>query len=103
MADSRFLSGAVLGGLLGAGVALLYSPRTGEETRRRIAAWRDANRINETPRSLPGEIVDFLGDMVAAAIERVEMATDSAKQATNEAKASLEAEWEAQKRGESTS
>ena len=27
MADSRFLSGAVLGGLLGAGVALLYSPQ----------------------------------------------------------------------------
>lgn len=29
-----FLSGAVIGGVIGAGVALLFAPRTGEETRK---------------------------------------------------------------------
>lgn len=31
-----FLAGAVIGGAIGAGVALLFAPRTGEETRKML-------------------------------------------------------------------
>jgi gas vesicle protein len=98
-----FFAGALVGGLLGAGLASLCAPRTGEETRRKLLEWRDANRINETPRTLPGEIVDFCGDLVAAAIERVDLAVEVARRATQEARDSLADEWEARKRGDSTS
>lgn len=34
MGIGGFLAGAVIGGAIGAGVALLFAPRSGEETRR---------------------------------------------------------------------
>lgn len=36
-----FLAGAVLGGVIGAGVALLFAPRSGEETRKILKSKAD--------------------------------------------------------------
>ncbi|MBN2100901.1 YtxH domain-containing protein [Candidatus Dojkabacteria bacterium] len=36
MGVASFLAGAVIGGVVGAGVALLFAPRSGEETRKII-------------------------------------------------------------------
>jgi gas vesicle protein len=45
---SSIALGFVLGGLVGAGLALLFAPRTGKETRQRLAdageRWSDAAR-----------------------------------------------------------
>ena len=40
--------GLLLGGLIGAGIGLIYAPRSGEETRRQLA--EEANRITENTR-----------------------------------------------------
>lgn len=43
--DSGFLIGAVLGGLIGAGAALLLAPKSGEETRKDLKQKADEMKV----------------------------------------------------------
>lgn len=50
---SGMIAGVILGAVIGAGIALLFSPRTGEETRRELA--RRARELGEDTRDRVGE------------------------------------------------
>lgn len=56
-----FLGGAVLGGVIGAGVALLFAPATGKETR---------ERLKEKAKDLEKDLAELKDDM-APKIEKV--------------------------------
>lgn len=68
-----FLSGLVLGGVIGAGVALLTTPQTGRKTRRRIR--RSARQIRGSTEKgledLSSELKNRVDDLVGAAKERI--------------------------------
>jgi gas vesicle protein len=50
---SGMMAGVILGAVIGAGIALLFSPRSGEETRRDLA--RRARALGEDTRERVGE------------------------------------------------
>lgn len=95
-----FPIGVAVGGTLGAALGLLLAPRSGEETRRKIAAWREAQRAR---RPAEGGAVDAAIDLglsaVAVALERIETAYSAARLAADEARQKLQAEWEARRAG----
>lgn len=83
--DSRTVAGAfLLGGLIGAGLALLYAPKAGRETRRDIS--KAAHRIKRNAVELVEDTIqnvdDFVGtvkDQASDIIERGLELSDSAK------------------------
>jgi gas vesicle protein len=95
-----FLSGALLGGVLGAGLAALLAPRSGAETRRRLAEWREAQRASPQASSPPDELLQLGGALIHEIIERVELAGRAAREARDDSRQQLTAEWEASIRGE---
>lgn len=92
----------ILGALLGAGVALLFAPRSGEETqaeiRERARQLRDTaeDRVREASRQLEGRL-DEARDSLGARVDRVRDAVDSGRQAATEARTELEEKLERSK------
>lgn len=97
-----FPTGVVLGGALGAALGLLFAPRSGEETRRRIAAWREEQRAREPAQGPAGEAIDLGLRVVGAALDRIDEAYTAARLAASEARQKLQAEWEARRGGGGT-
>lgn len=83
--DNRAIAGAfLLGGLIGAGIALLYAPKSGRETRKDIS--KAAKRIRRDAVELVEDTIrtvdDFVGtvkDTASDIIERGVELSDSAK------------------------
>ncbi len=83
--DTRAVAGAfLLGGLIGAGIALLYAPKSGRETRKDIS--KAAKRIRRDAVELVEDTIrtvdDFVGtvkDTASDIIERGVELSDSAK------------------------
>lgn len=71
----------VLGLALGAGLALLFAPRTGEETRRDLQ--RRAKRVGDQAQNFVSEVTGSVGQTIQAAKERVEGRIDSTRQAVD--------------------
>jgi len=72
--------GAFVAGLaIGAGLALLFAPRTGEETRRDLQ--RRARRVGDQAQDFVSEVSDQVGQRLQQARSSVEDRIDSAKQA----------------------
>ena len=69
----------LLGVLIGAGVALLFAPRSGEETRRDIR--RRARQAGDTVRGAAQGVTDQVVDTFESARGRVEEQIDSARMA----------------------
>lgn len=70
--DNRVIAGAfLLGGLIGAGLALLYAPRSGKETRR---------DISRTTRRLKNNAVDLVEDTIQSVDEFVGDVKDRASE-----------------------
>jgi len=76
--DNKILVGALMllaGGILGAGVALLYAPQSGEKTRKGIARGaRKARRrteqvVDDFSQNL-SEVVEMVGDRAADILEK---------------------------------
>jgi gas vesicle protein len=88
----KFFAGAILGGLLGAGVGVLFAPRSGQETRRRLAD------RSTTANAEPETLVESLAAALGAAYQRLEQAYQSARLERDEAKRRLSQEWEDSKR-----
>jgi gas vesicle protein len=74
--------GPFLAGLaLGAGIALLMAPRSGEETRREIA--EKVSRAKDAARDAIGELGDVIGNTLEEARDKVEDGIDSAREAVD--------------------
>jgi len=96
------LGSFVLGALVGAGLALLFAPRSGEETqeeiRERALKLRDAakDRVREAQHSLENRLEAARGN-VQAKVESVREAIDSGRQAAVDARTELEKKLERSK------
>jgi gas vesicle protein len=95
-----FLGGAILGSLVGAGLAMLVTPRSGEETRRRLAEWREARRASPQPSNPAEELLELGAAVAQEIVQRVEFARQAAAAAREQSRQQLTAEWEASLRGE---
>ena len=72
--------GALLMGIaIGAGLALLFAPKTGEETRRDLQ--RRARRVSDQAQDFVSEVTDSVGHTIQSAKERVETKIDSTRNA----------------------
>jgi gas vesicle protein len=69
----------VTGLLLGAGIALLFAPRTGVETRRDIQ--RRARRMTDQAQDLVSDVRESVTQTIQSAKEKVEGQIDSTRQA----------------------
>ncbi len=79
-----FLAGFVIGGLIGAGVALLMAPQSGEETRALIAdksiELRDrAVETAEEAQSRAGEFASQTAEAYDQQVQRIQAAVDAGK------------------------
>jgi gas vesicle protein len=74
--------GTFLAGLaIGAGIALLFAPRTGEETRRDIE--RRARKVGTQAQDFMSEVTESVGQKIQDAKESVENRFDSARNAVD--------------------
>ena len=71
---ASFLSGLILGAIIGAGVALLTTPQSGKRTRRRIrrAAHRIAPPSNDRFDAIAADVRDRVEDVLRGARHRLE-------------------------------
>ncbi len=69
----------LLGLAVGAGVALLFAPRTGEETRRDLQ--RRAREVGDQAQDLVSEITESVGSTLQQAKDKVESRIDAARDA----------------------
>ncbi len=80
-------TGFMLGAVVGAGVALLLAPRTGEDTRRKLG--EVADRIGDTARDGMGRAKDAIGQFKHEASQAANAGVDAAKQAKQEMESRL--------------
>ena len=96
------LGSFVVGALLGAGVALLLAPRSGEETQQELKAqarrWKEIaeDRVKDAQRAL-SERVDDVRDEVQSRFDEVRGAVDSGREAARGARHDLERRLEQSK------
>lgn len=91
--DTRTIAGAfILGGLIGAGIALLYAPKSGRQTRKDIS--KAARRIKRDAVELVEDTVrsvdDFVGDVKDRATEIIDKGVELSDSAKKEVIKSLE-------------
>jgi len=96
------IGGFLVGALLGAGLALLFAPKSGEETqaelRERALKLRDAaeDRMREAQRNLEGRL-DHAREGVQSRVNEVREAVDAGRNAAHEARGDLERRLEQSK------
>jgi gas vesicle protein len=96
------LGSFILGTLIGAGLALLLAPRSGEETQEEIKAralkfkGAAADRVREAQQNLEGRLVTAR-ENVQARVDSVREAVDSGRKAALEARDDLEKKLERSK------
>ncbi len=91
--DTKTIAGAfLLGGLIGAGIALLYAPKSGRETRRDIS--KTAKRIKRDAVELVEDTIqtvdEFVGDVKERASDIIERGIEISDVAKKEVVKSLE-------------
>ena len=91
--DTKAIAGAfLLGGLIGAGVALLYAPKSGRETRRNIS--KTAKQLKRDAVELVEDTIKavdaFVGDMKERASDIIERGIEISDVAKKEVVKSLE-------------
>lgn len=84
--------GVVVGGLIGAGVALLFAPQSGRETRKDIkrAARRVKNSTVDLIEDTIDDVNDFIGDLRKKAADIADQGADISDKAKKELIATLE-------------
>jgi len=71
----------VIGLAIGAGLALLFAPRTGEETRRDLQ--RRARRMGDQAQGFVSEVTESVSNTLHSAKDRVESSIDSTRTAVD--------------------
>src|SRR6478672_9157423 len=79
--DGSSIAPFIIGLAVGAGIALLMAPQSGEETRREIAD--KVNRAKDAARDAIGELGDAIGNTLEEAREKVEGGLESAREAVD--------------------
>jgi gas vesicle protein len=83
--DNRKIAGAFLiGGLIGAAVALLYAPKSGRETRKDIA--RTAKKVKKETVHLVEDAIDSINDFAGDVKDKVSDIIDQGKDLSESAK-----------------
>jgi gas vesicle protein len=83
--DNRKIAGAFLiGGLIGAAVALLYAPKSGRETRKDIA--RTARKVKKETVHLVEDTIDSINDFAGDVKDKVSDIIDQGKDLSDSAK-----------------
>jgi gas vesicle protein len=83
--DYKKIAGAfLLGGIIGAAIALLYAPKSGRETRRDIA--RTAKRVKKETADLIEDTVEGIQDFAGDIKERVTHIIDRGVELSEDAK-----------------
>jgi gas vesicle protein len=77
----------VAGGVIGAGVALLYAPQSGERTRKDIT--RYARKVRRKAEGVVDEFADTVSEMVETVAEKAEDILEKGKDMAYEAKKEL--------------
>ena len=75
----------VVGLAIGAGLALLFAPRTGEETRRDLQ--RRARKMGDQAQDFVSEVTESVSNTIHAAKDRVEASIDSTRNAVDAGRA----------------
>ena len=89
------LGGFLLGLAVGAGVALLFAPKTGEETRRQLK--NTGRRLRTVATEKSEELQDALGGGYERTRDRIEEGLDSARQTIDEKRETAQDAFEAGK------
>lgn len=89
------VGGFLLGALIGAGVALLFAPRAGTETREELRAGvtRLRERAEDTVRNLQDSVTDTVGSVRSEVNERISVAReafDAGRQAARDTRRDME-------------
>lgn len=79
------LTGMILGALVGAGVALLYAPQSGEETRKQLKV--KADEAKKKALAMKKEALEKAEEVKEEAVDKVEEYKGKAKRAAKELKA----------------
>jgi gas vesicle protein len=83
--DNTKIAGAFLiGGLIGAAVALLYAPKSGRETRKDIA--RTAKKVKKETVHLVEDVIDSINDFAGDVKDKVSDIIDQGKDLSESAK-----------------
>lgn len=91
--DTKAIAGAfILGGLIGAAIAILYAPKSGRQTRKDIS--KAARRIKRDAAELVEDTIrsvdDFVGQVKDQATDIIERGVELSDSAKNEVVKSLE-------------
>ena len=92
--QGAFLFGAAIGGVVGAGLALLNAPVSGARLRAAIASRRTAATSGRESTEPAGGVADAGAVVLGSLLERVELARAEAAAARAQAHAELLEEWE---------
>ncbi|QXE92253.1 YtxH domain-containing protein [Geomonas subterranea] len=91
--ENKVMAGALLilaGGILGAGIALLYAPQSGQKTRKDIGRYaKKARRKGEEALEAVEDFTDQVGEMAEAVGERASEILDQGKDMAYSAKKGL--------------
>jgi gas vesicle protein len=84
--------GVLIGGLIGAAIALMYAPQSGQKTRKVIikAARRAKNSTTDLIEDTIDDVNDFMDDLKEKASDIVDQGTDLSDKAKKEIMATLE-------------
>ena len=91
--DTTKIGGAILiGGLIGAAIALLYAPKSGRKTRKDLirAARRAKNSTADLIEDAIDDVNDFINDLKEKASDIADQGTDLTDKAKKEIMATLE-------------
>ena len=91
--DTTKIGGAILiGGLIGAAIALLYAPQSGRKTRKDII--RAARRAKNSTADLIEDTIDYVNDFINDLKEKASNITDQGTDLTDKAKKEIMATLE---------
>lgn len=99
MSRGGFMTGLALGIVVGSAVTMLFTPRSGAETRMQLETGRRGRREGREPSSTVDELVDLGLGLADLARDRFNQALAAAQVASAEARAHLLEEWNQRRDG----
>jgi gas vesicle protein len=99
LSSGGFLAGLAVGVVVGTAVTMLFTPRSGAQTRGQLERWRNARRQGRVPTSTTDELIELGLDAADLVRGRFDQALAAARAASAEARVRLLREWEERRSG----